>query len=223
MILESKPTRRHDGHQYGAAWLNYNHFTHQSYVYINIPKNASSWMKQVFTNGGCCFRYDYIQRTAEDCPHPMRDAALAAPLTYVVILRDVVDRWISGIAQAQFGLRKSGARHWRNRGLRSILDETVLDEHTEPQVSFIQGIDLDRTTWIDFHDGLTDTVWAWIDQNLPMIQRCDPDPNWTPDDQTYHFQQFVDSTPGVRDQLMDFYRQDHDLRCSVKYYKINRS
>lgn len=54
--------------------------------YCLIPKNASSWTSQVLAHNG------WVRGQIEQCPRRTIDEL-------IVILRDPVDRWVSGIAQ----------------------------------------------------------------------------------------------------------------------------
>jgi len=223
MKIEALPVKIHAGHCYGDSWLSYDVRYDRSYVFVNIPKNASTWMKRVFTNGGTCFRYHYPSATITDSTqHDLREKAAQAPCTFVIILREPMDRWISGLAQRHAFVDTKNPRHWTQRGLNNIALDPVLDDHTEPQVSYLNGIDTDHAVWFDWHHDLSRTVWHWMQQNLPAVPRCDPPRNSiaSQDQIKKHIQHSL-----IRDHfapvlLREFYQQDRMLYESVPYYHI---
>ena len=98
--------------QTGDSWLHYDYRQDVSYVYINIPKNASSWMKENF--GG--YLYDWRNnrfRADVDSAVTLR-RALEAVKSYVVILRDPISRWITGFAQSFWGWNVDDPNYYRN-------------------------------------------------------------------------------------------------------------
>lgn len=107
-------------------------------MYVKIPKNASSWTNPLLKEdwGWKFYNYhtDKIDKTA------------------IVVLRDPVDRWITGIAEylasyhPTIVLDKSGS-------LDLIFDRVVFDDHTERQVNFIHGLETDRC------------IFLWCDSN----------------------------------------------------------
>jgi hypothetical protein len=69
----------HLGHTLGECWNDQN----KSITFVHIPKNASSFIKGYLLSSGC-FAYSDSLITADH---------------YLIILRDPIERWISGIAQ----------------------------------------------------------------------------------------------------------------------------
>ena len=69
-----------------------------------------------------------------------------------MVLRDPVDRWISGIAECltlyhpMFDLQDMET-------VELIFDRVTFDDHTERQVKFLQGLDTD------------DCIFMWCDEN----------------------------------------------------------
>lgn len=103
-----------------------------TYAWINIPKNASSFCQKVFDDNGwtMCHTNDLM------------DGILSAHvISKIVVLRDPVERWISGFSQCMAD---------SSQPLSTILDllennafwttvffNPVLDDHTEHQYRFI--------------------------------------------------------------------------------------
>jgi hypothetical protein len=118
---------QHKGHVYGECMS----CPDSDLMYVYIPKNASSWTKPNLRDWGWEF-YNYhtdgLNKTA------------------IVVLRDPVERWLSGIAE-YFALYQNKVSH--NESLQSIIfDRITFDDHTEKQVKFIQGLDTDRCIFL---------------------------------------------------------------------------
>jgi hypothetical protein len=100
------------------------------HAWINIPKNASSFCHTVFTNNGwtMCHEDDLVD-----------GILLAHTIKKIVVLRDPVERWISGFSQCM-----TDSPH---KDLLELLDNNafwhtvrinpVFDDHTEYQHRFI--------------------------------------------------------------------------------------
>lgn len=114
----------HKGHTYGEC------MTHHStdLMYVHVPKNASSWTKPNLKDFGWEF-YNYhtdgLNKTA------------------IVVLRDPVDRWISGIAE-YLTLYHSDFILNDTEVINLIFDKICFDDHTERQVNFLHGLDTNR-------------------------------------------------------------------------------
>ena len=98
-------------------------------MYINIPKNASSWTKPNLRDWGWEF-YNY--HTDNLNKHAL------------VVLRDPVERWLSGIAEYMTLYHvDTDPTAWFDL----IFDRIAFDDHTESQVLFLQNINLDNCTF----------------------------------------------------------------------------
>jgi len=117
------------GHTFGTCMTKPN----ANFMYVNIPKNASSWTKPNLIDLGFEF-YNYHFDKLDK--HVM------------VVLRDPVDRWLSGICE-YFTLyhRYININEFNNAFYELLLDQVTFDDHTEKQVYFIEGIDTKRATF----------------------------------------------------------------------------
>ena len=122
------------GHQLGRCMSHPN----SDLMYVNISKNASSWTKPLLKEDWgwkfCNYHTDKINKTA------------------IVVLRDPVDRWITGIAEYLASYHPTASLH-NFETLDLIFDRVVFDDHTERQVNFIHGLDTDRC------------IFLWCDSN----------------------------------------------------------
>ena len=118
------------GHLFGTCWTAAN----TDLMYVNIPKNASSWTKPNLKDFGWVEHNYHL----EDLYHKHA----------MVVLRDPLQRWLSGISE-YFALYHP---NWDLVGagkafFELVLDLVTLDDHTERQVYFIDGLDPDRCTY----------------------------------------------------------------------------
>ena len=103
-------------------------------MYINIPKNASSWTKPNLENLGWEF-YNYYKDDVKN-KHA------------IIVLRDPVERWLSGICEyftlyhPDIDIDNAGQAFWE-----LLVDQVTFDDHTEKQVFFVDGIDLNNATF----------------------------------------------------------------------------
>lgn len=191
----------------------------QDHVYVPIPKSASTWCKEIWAIGQ---EFDFLANLEQD-------------LRYAVILREPVDRWLAGFAQCQVGNDPAWEGHWERLGWDWVFDTLVFDNHTEPQASFLAGLDLDRITWFRFGEGLEQNMLGWmrdtmgIDRGNVLADRYsgrDQPPRTFRDGKIGRSQpeilamaqQALDTRPGALDRVRQFYREDYDLWHGVEFY-----
>lgn len=222
MIIHSKSQREYEHHEYGACKLLYDDVNHRSWIFVNIPKCASSWMKSVFKQGK---RFNYLTRNWEELPpNPMLQLGATAPRKFIVVLRDPIDRWIVGASQTN--LPYKAPLEWDN-----IFDTTIFDNHTEPQISFLHGIDTDEVIWLKCDCNLTINI-----EQLNKKIGCLRLPNFDDDyENSYQvtakkprrikiFQdearEVINSNKAYKKKLLEVYDRDIELYNSVKFYGI---
>lgn len=217
----------------GLSWLHYDYRQNISYVYINIPKNASSWMKENF--GG--FEYDWNNHrfTADVTSAITLKRGLTAPKKYVVLLRDPVSRWVSGFAQYFWGWDPSFPGYYTSLEPDHWFRKVWFDDHTRPQVDFLQGLDKENTIWFDCDRNLSSNVRHWIKDKFDQdIRDLDNDPEnaynvssrgrpWPTNGITQkqimdHVRSAMDQNPNYQQSLLEFYHQDVELRAEVEFY-----
>ena len=200
-------------HPYGTCMIS------QHYVYVPIPKCASSWMKHIFF-GNVSVNFE---TQSQDLPH---DAE------FVVVLRDPVDRWISGMIQYFRGVNLTWSGHYRNLGWDRVLSQVIFDNHTEHQTSFLQKIDHRRTTWFKFGPELRGDFLHWCQDKIVVTGRdrgpmnCSanqpgmrPGSNLCANEIIKDIHTMINSNPGYQQLLREFYREDCKLYDSVPFYR----
>lgn len=229
--------RLSDFKQNDTAWIQHSDQNNSNYIYINIPKNASSWMKNNF--GG--WSYNFRDNKFDQPVPPEVQSILQAPnpATYVIVLRDPVERWLSGAAQAVYECAPDDPGFFMNWSDSLIFDTVAFDEHTAPQTMFLQGIDLSRVVWFDCTNNLESNLIAWSKDKFPIdvkpisyyaynaykISRLDipqnlddNSPHWTMMQCIDALRQRLFNKPEHLEKIKLFYKDDYKLRESVKFY-----
>lgn len=131
-----------------------------SLIYVNIPKNASSWAKHHMHGHS----FDYRTKTFHGEVDAWKYYEHVRNDQYIVILRDPVIRWASGLAQYMQGYGPNHSMHVNNVDWDIIFRTVVFDGHTWPQCEFIQGIDHSKIIWLQCNNDLEKNFLAVIEQ-----------------------------------------------------------
>jgi hypothetical protein len=180
-------------------------------MYVNIPKNASSWTKPNLLD----WSWENYNYHTDNLYHK----------TAIVVLRDPVERWISGIAEYLYLYH----RGWPNEAftqsmLDLVFDKIAFDDHTEKQVYFVKGLDLSRC------------VFFWFDENYRERFSQFLTDNGMPNKYHRYAKQHVSDLEPVRKnykeifssaikdskylyQIEQYFKQDYELINSVTFYK----
>jgi hypothetical protein len=244
MLIRHQPTQHWPGHEYGSSWLAYDAAHMHSFVYVNIPKNASTWMTDAMGSATNCCGFNYLNNSFTGSHQSWHAAAREAKRTYLVLLRDPVSRWLSGLAQNQIGIDPTKPRHYSQMGWDRVLEKVVFDDHTEPQASFVSGIDTRNIVWFWVDHTLSEQVRAWSRDNLTMTLP-DMDHDHTNRYNRGHLQtaqwfavprsrhrlqgsdfssivqaglQYLQQNPAGLDRLRDFYHFDYTLIRHADFY-----
>ena len=196
-----------------------------SHMVICIPKNANTWLR-----------------------HNLRiKSAITNPsiINKVVVLRDPIERWASGIAEYLSSIPG------RQRNERLVLDffkkakEGVtnyglkvkalgpdgsegLDAHTKPQnrfvSKFISKSEESSTTWFYLDEQFTENFFSWVaDNKLTIPNKCVKKLNFTEkntrkSDLIKHYLDLFSKDDFLQSKVKYFYQEDFDLIERVKFY-----
>jgi hypothetical protein len=222
-----------------SSWVRYDYITKINYIYVNIPKNASSWMRNNFGGHSYNFRNNtLVNYLPGDSEHEFI-LQNPTPPTYVLILRDPISRWLSGSAQAFFNCPPDSLDFFMNWSDELIFNTIAFDEHTAPQTMFLKDVDLSQVVWFDCTDNLADQLAEWSQGkfNITPIPASDykyndykiskldkpqgplSNPlNWTPMQCIDALQHRLYSSLKHIEKVKNFYKTDYELRESVKFY-----
>lgn len=143
------------GHTLGEGMLS----ADKKYFYLNIPKNSSSFIKKCLSELGWTFA------NIQDCP----------TAHVIVALRDPVKRWVSGVSEYLMMYHTNVIDNIAdpfNHGFLPILGDKLgisllfermsFDDHTERQCVFLQGVDLNKCTWLFVDHNFSKTFSAFL-------------------------------------------------------------
>ena len=195
----------HKGHRYGEC------MSHKDspLMYVYIPKNASSWTKPNLKDFGWEF-YNY---------HDNKLNKLA-----LVVLRDPIDRWVSGIAE-YLTLYHSAIDMYNKHVIEIIFDQLTFDDHTESQVKFIHGLDTKKCIFFMCNDTYRANFSKF------MKERYGSDNKYSTYDYQHvsansadrnkfknHFSQLLQKNPQYLKQLEQHFAADYKLMEQIKFY-----
>jgi hypothetical protein len=183
----------HLGHTLGECWNDKD----KSITFVHIPKNASSFIK------GCLLGTKKFTHSN----------SLITADKYLITLRDPVERWISGITQF---MTVPTNQHLT---LRDLVDTVTVDDHTELQTYFLEGIDLDCCSFLWVDRNLRNNVKQWaIDNGYQIDVDSVPDINKGDQLAKDRFAAMVDGNSQIKLKLAERYANDYELINRVKFY-----
>ena len=187
----------HLGHRLGECWID----DVNNKTYIHIPKNASSFIKGVLIGSGGVWRHSQTLINSNE---------------NLIILRDPIDRWCSGITQ-----------YLHNNNLELSIDEVfdkiTFDDHTDLQTYFLQGVDLNHATFMSVDDNLKANLSNWI-YNRPYRTNVDIAIKYNAsveDDRITtknYYLNLLDQRPDLVLKLKKHFEADYELINRVKFY-----
>jgi hypothetical protein len=188
----------HLGHRLGECWVD--EVNNKSY--IHIPKNASSFIKGVLIGSGGFWHHS---------------ETLVNSVENLIVLRDPVDRWLSGITQYLHN------NHLVDMPAELIFDKITFDDHTDLQTYFLQGVDLTSATYMMVNDELRANVNDWIIErgyrtNVDIAIQY----NASRDDDRIttkgYYANLLEQQPELVLKLKEHFAEDYELINSVQYY-----
>jgi hypothetical protein len=236
----------------GEAW----DLLGSKYSYLRIPKNASTWMTALLRGvsevkyGNAINRFgdplvispydpDASQLPQSSPIHILTSPydyrvpdASRLPQTYIVILRDPVDRWCSAITEFLVNNRKfrEGIESW-DLDNREILDllfgHAEFDWHTKPQVDFLDGLDTDQCIFFKLDQEFENTMRRFVEKELkiPTNDVIIRDIMYNTSERKSHqaIRKVIDfeikTHPRYHNQIKAYYAMDIKLFNSVKFYE----
>lgn len=190
----------------------------QGVFYLNIPKNASTYLSNILLSNG------WQHHTLGDGRHLVKQA--------IVVLRDPVDRWISGFATyatswllgPNYG-SDHFVEHYNELAERIIFDNLIFDDHTTPQFDFFKQLPTSlNTTFFELNKHTVENISKFVGYDLNI---SDVDANVSEDH--YDQQQIskfirdrLNNKPNLIHSINEQYANDFKLIDSVKFYNDAR-
>ena len=187
----------HLGHHLGECWVD----EVNDKTYIHIPKNASSFIKGVLIgSGGFWHHSETLINSNEN----------------LIMLRDPIDRWCSGITQYLHNSKQ-------DLSADEIFDKITFDDHTDLQTYFLQGVDLSHATFMFVDENLRANLANWIynhgyrtnvDIAIEYNASGEDDRATTKD----YYTKLLDQYPEFVLKLQQHFEEDYKLIGKVKFY-----
>lgn len=183
----------HLGHYLGECWYS------TDITFVHIPKNASSFVKGCLINNG--FQHS---DTLVELKH------------YLVVLRDPLERWLSGMAEFQVNSKQL------DLDLHTIFNTITFDDHTELQTYFLQNVEYFSTAFLKCDEHLRKNLNKFLLENgfnngvtgIPDINTRNEVKQAIID----RLRQFMDLMPEYKERVKKHFAADYDLYENIIYY-----
>ena len=192
---------KHKGHVFGQCMSG----PDIDLMYINIPKNASTWIKSVLEN----LNWEYYNYHTDHLNKPS-----------IVVLKDPIERWLSGISEYMYLYHSNiDITNLSESFFDIIFDRISFDDHTEKQILFLENVDLNTCTFFHSNNTLKNKIGQFLNQDFNNY----PDKHVTKDDPARSkfrelFLHALNNNSKYKHQLESYYETDYNLINSVKFY-----
>lgn len=199
---------RDRGHVFGECWSK----SDTDLMYINIPKNATSWTKPNLQDWGWeCYNYH-----TDNLYHKKA----------LVVLREPVDRWISGIAEYMYLYHRQNVNYqvMDLAFVDLVFDKIAFDDHTEKQIYFLDGIDLNNCVFFKFGPEYRQQFSTYLDQiGMPNKYHQTSYRHVSNDSEERRsfkniFSQQIKTNSKYLDKVKQYFKDDYDLINTTKFH-----
>jgi hypothetical protein len=186
--------------------------------YLNIPKNASTYLSNILLSNG------WQHHTLGDSSHLVRQS--------IVVLREPVERWISGFATycSSWVLGPNyGSDHfvedYNDLTERLIFDNLVFDDHTTPQSRFVDQLPiLMHTTYFELNRDTVSNISQYLNCNLnvSVVDANVSEDHYDQKQISKFIRSRLTNRPDLIERINEQYANDFNLIDSVQYYNDAR-
>jgi len=194
------------GHVFGECWSK----SDTDLMYVNIPKNATSWTKPNLQDWG----WENYNYHADNLYHK----------TAMVVLRDPVERWASGMAEYLYLYHRDWPMDaFSKQMLELIFDKIAFDDHTEKQVYFLEGLDLNRCIFFWFDENYRQNFSNFLTEHGMPNRYHNYEKQHVSDDSPIrrnYKEIFINTLNDSKylNKVQDYFRQDLKLIEQTKFY-----
>ena len=194
------------GHIFGEC------MSHQdtNLMYVNIPKNASSWTKPNLRDWG----WENFNYHTDNLYHKHA----------LIVLRDPIQRWLSGISEYITLYHKDIEINFNPSFFDIIFDRIAFDDHTDRQILFLQELDLQNCTFFWCNKRYRELFSIFLNNNgMPNTYNRYQYQNVSEDSkekkllkETFSTTLFANSK--YLNNLKEYFSEDYQLIKSVEFY-----
>jgi len=194
-------------------------------IFVSIPKNASTWVGENYfhnRNNAKNFMYTDIENIVKI--HRCK---------FIVILRDPLDRWISGMTQMIYTepdrhFSKINPMYIDTFDWETVIATVAYDNHTQKQIHFTRVVPFANIVWLKFDDNLKenfiDLMSSYGVQLIKNDGNTDNAANITNNNDKKisvmnKIVSVLDQHPEYSQKIIEYYHDDYALVNSVKFYK----
>lgn len=195
------------GHQFGECMSR----ADSELMYVYIPKNATSWTKPNLQDWG----WEFYNYHTDGLMHK----------TALVVLRNPVERWVSGIAEYLYLYHRDIDTAQFNTAFYDIVfDKVAFDDHTERQSYFINGLDRSRCVFFNFDNDYRVKFSKFLTEHNMPNRYYNYEPQHVSDNDAKRrefkklFREQLQNSKYLN-QIEDYFRQDLQLIESVNFYE----
>lgn len=198
---------KNKGHIFGEC------LSHPDYdlMYVNIPKNASSWTKTNLLN----WNWEFFNYHTDNLYHKHA----------IVVLRDPVERWLSGIAEYMYLYHRNLITSDLSTAFFDLIfDRIAFDDHTEKQVLFLEKLDLENCTFFkcdsDYRELFSNFLRSkqkpnsYCQYEYQHVTEQDPERNHF----RKTFKNAIEKNSKYYYKLQSFFEKDYQLLGSITFY-----
>ena len=121
-------------------------------IYINIPKNASTWTTALVKSLGW----------KNDIDHRLTDVS-----TILLALRDPVERWTCGITEYLYRYHPTLTVDLVTQHMIDLIfDQIKFDHHTQKQIEFVDGVDTDHAVFFKVDSEYSNNIIDYLNINV---------------------------------------------------------
>lgn len=202
------------GYNPGGGMLSPN----QDIFYLNIPKNASTYLTNVLKVNNWS-HWNILENNK-------------SIKSSIVFVRDPVDRWISGFATYAalhlFGYGY-GSDHFINDyndlSKRIIFDQIIFDDHTDFQVKYITQILDYNPVFFRYNENLIQQITSFLGYDLNTTVTVDANHSESNFD-TKQISQFmkkqINCNLDLKARVIQHYNKDYEFINSIEFYNNPR-
>lgn len=189
-------------------------FDIQGVFYIPIPKNSSSYVGKLMLANNC--------NVANFLETDLTNKKI------IVLLRDPINRWVSGMAQylcSSIVIQGYSAddiiNNWSEILQAVIFDKVIFDDHTEKQIYFINTISKESCIYFNSSHGVGELLQKYLSEHNVNLN-IDVDSNIPVNTQHTKLADFLKNILAqdinLVNRLKEVYADDYKLIESVKFY-----